>query len=50
MPIYLVAIVALIYLGTSVSLLFKEDLGLSLMFFSYAVANVGLIISMRGIA
>lgn len=49
MNIYLVGLVALIYVGTAVDLYLKHDQGLALMFLSYAVANVGLIMSMRGI-
>ena len=49
MNIYLIGLVALIYLGTAVDLYLKHDQGLAIMFLSYAVANVGLIMSMRGI-
>ena len=48
MNIYFVAIVALIYLATSIDLYLKGAMGYALMFFSYAIANVGLIISMKG--
>jgi uncharacterized membrane protein YecN with MAPEG domain len=46
MSIYLIGVVTIIYLAVSVDLLIKSQIGMSLCFLGYAVANVGLIYSM----
>jgi len=48
-PIVLPAIVAVIYAITAVWHFFNQQYGLSLMWVSYAIANVGLILAGRGV-
>lgn len=43
MATWLVWAVTLAYLGTAIDLYIKQDMGHSLMFFGYAIANLGIV-------
>ncbi len=47
MSIMPLAIVTLIYTWTSIDLFYRQQLGLGIVFISYAVANVGLMINIH---
>lgn len=44
-PDYTVAICGLLYIATAIGMLIQHKWGLSLAYFAYALANVGLIIA-----
>jgi hypothetical protein len=49
MSTWLIIVVTIIYGATALSLLLENKMGHSIMFASYAAANVGIILAMRGI-
>ncbi len=49
MSTVIIMIVAVLYLGTGIDFLFKQQIGLGLTFIFYAASNVGLFLTAKGI-
>lgn len=49
MNAWLLAVVAVIYVGVAIDYYIKRDVGAALAFIAYAVANLGFIIQARGV-